>query len=216
MISPHSSGRKMSRGTATLGASKWRSRSGSRSGSGSRSRHRRLQGERSGRSGGGNDVGREDEDDDNNDYGNIGDDEEDGDYGGGEMKVSNNCNRNVRSADSGMRRLGKGTIPIPVASANSPSSLLPPSSSASMPVSSFPTTAESGEEGGGGGWEVLVGGGVVVTGGGYMRGSVDPSPAGDAPVLGGVDSRDADANEDGGGAVVRSVGGNGGRVFYSR
>ena len=45
------------------------------------------------------------------------------------------CNVNVRSADSGMSREGKGLIPIPADSDNSPSSSLPSSLSTCVPAS---------------------------------------------------------------------------------
>ena len=99
----------------------------------------------------------------------------------------------------------KGSIPIPADSANSP----PPS---------FPTTSKAGEVGVGGGGAVVVGGGAVVTGGGDNIRYSAPSLAEDAPVHDGVDGGDANTNEDGGDAIVGSVGGNGGgeEGFYDK
>ena len=82
-------------------------RSRSRSGLGLRLLHRRLRGEWSGISGG-DDGGRSNNNGENEDGGSIGDDGEDGDDGGGVRRGSGNCNRNVRSADSGIRIGGKG------------------------------------------------------------------------------------------------------------
>ena len=81
-----------------------------------RLRHRRLLGELSGRSRGDGRGGRdnENEDEDNDDDGNVGDNGEGGYDGGGKRKGGGNYNGNVGSVDSGMRRGGKGSIPIPV------------------------------------------------------------------------------------------------------
>ena len=78
-------------------------------GQGSRSRLRMLLGERSGRYGG----GRDNENEENDDDGNIGDYDKDKDDGGGGMRGKNKCNVNFGSANSGMRRGGKGLLPIP-------------------------------------------------------------------------------------------------------
>ena len=130
-----------------------RSRSGLRSGSGLRLRRRRLRGERIGRSGGGGDGGRSDNDGENDDVRNIGDDGEDRDDGGGVTRGIGNCNGKIGSADLGMRRGGKGLILIPSALANSPA--LSSSSSASVPASSFLTTTEAGEGGFGSGGAIV-------------------------------------------------------------
>ena len=79
------------------------SRSGSSSRSGLRLRRRRLWGEQSGISGGGN--GGANYDKENDDYGNIGEDGKDGDNGGGGRKIIGN----VESAVYGMRIGGKGS-----------------------------------------------------------------------------------------------------------
>ena len=80
LIYPQRSGRKRSRGTAASGASTAISRSRSRSGLGSRLCHRRLQGEWSGRyGGGGSGCGPGDGDGESYEDGNIEDDGEDRD-----------------------------------------------------------------------------------------------------------------------------------------
>ena len=106
-----------------------------------------------------------------------------------------------------MRRGGKWSILIPTASANSPPSLSPSSLSASMPALSFPKTAEAG------GGEVG-GGAEAVPEGGDRRVSDAPSPAGDTPVRDSIDGGDSNANEDNHGAVVGSIGGDGGEEEY--
>ena len=116
---PRRGGRKRSRGTAASVASTTRSRSGSRSSSVSISHRRRLRGERSGRSGGGGGV-RDKNKGYNDGSKNIGVNGEDRDNRGGGRRFSSNCNGKLESADSGMRREGKGSIPIPAASTNFP------------------------------------------------------------------------------------------------
>ena len=103
-----------SSGNTALRVSTTRSRYGLRSGSGSISRRRRLQGEQSGRSGRGGDGGHNDNGGYNDDNGKIGDDGEDRHEGVGGMMGSGKCNGNIGSADSGMRRGGKGLILIPL------------------------------------------------------------------------------------------------------
>ena len=138
------------------------------------------------------------------------------DDGRGGMRCSGNCSGNVVIVDSGMRRGGKGSIPIPAALANLSLSLSSSFSSASMPASSFLTTAKAVEGGGGGGGSLSVGGVVVVPVGGEMIRYNAPYPVGDAPVCNGVDSVDANSNKDGGDVVVRSVRGKRGVGFCGR
>ena len=102
--SPRISVRKRSMGTAASVALKKKSRSGLRSWSVSRSRHRIPWGEQSGRSKDGRRCRCDDNDCDNNDNGNIGEYGEYIDDGGGGRRGSGNCNGNVRSVESGMRR----------------------------------------------------------------------------------------------------------------
>ena len=120
VISPRSRDRKRSRGTSASRASTTRSWSRLLSGVVSILRGSRLRGERSGRSGGGGGRNNNNDDDDNDDDGNIGDDGEDGDDGGVGRRGSGNCNGIVGSAYSGIRRGGKGSIPIPAALAYFP------------------------------------------------------------------------------------------------
>ena len=120
--------------------------------------------ERCGRSGGGGSR-RDNGDGDNDDDGDIEYNSKDGegDDGGGGSRFISNCNGNVRSADSGMRRLGKGLIPSPAASDNLPLLLSPFFSPTSVPAFSFLTTADAEEGGEGVIGAVLVGGGSVVS-----------------------------------------------------
>ena len=125
-----------------------RSRSGSRSGSVSRSRHRRLQGERTGRSVGGGGSGRNYKEGGNNSNRNVGDNGENRYDGLRGSRGSINCNGNVGSTDSGMRRCRNVLILIPTASDNLPPLLFLSSLSAFMPASSLLTTYKAGEGGG--------------------------------------------------------------------
>ena len=76
----------------------------------------------------------------NNDDRNIGVYGKEEDDGGGGMRGSNNCNVNVGSENSGMRRGGKGSLPIPAASATLPLFPLQLSPSASVSAQSGPIT----------------------------------------------------------------------------
>ena len=76
----------------------------------------------------------------NNEKGDIGKDGEDRDGGRGGRMGSGDCKGNVISADSGMRRGGKGSILILAALADSLPSLSTSSFFASIPASSFLTT----------------------------------------------------------------------------
>ena len=79
----------------------------------------RLQGERSGRSGGVSSRRRHNNNDNNYDYGNIGNNGEYGDNGGGGRRGSVNCNGNFGSVDLRARIVGKESIPIPADSRGS-------------------------------------------------------------------------------------------------
>ena len=81
----------------------------------------------------------------NDDYGNIGDNVGGGYDGRGGSSGSIIGNGDVVSADSEIRRGGKGLISIPADLDNSiPSSLLLQLSSASVPASSFPAAVGAG------------------------------------------------------------------------
>ena len=107
-----------------------------------------MWGEQSSRSGGNGRRSRDDDGSDRNNYNvndnNIWENCDNVDCGGVGRRGSGNCNGNIEGADSGMRRGGKGLIPIPVFSANLPASLLPYFLSKFMPASSLPMTAKAG------------------------------------------------------------------------
>ena len=147
---PQRSGRKRSRGTASLGASTTILRSGLGSGSGLILRRRRMRGAWGSRSRDDGSSGRNYDNEENDNDGNIGENGEDGDYGVGGRRVSRNCNGSIGREEWGVRRGGKRLIPIPAALANSPLLSLPLFSPASAPASTFSTTNEAGEGGGGG------------------------------------------------------------------
>ena len=115
-----------------------------------------------------------------------------------------------------MRRGGKGSTPIPAALANSHLLLFLLLLSAPVTALSLPTTAEAREGAGGRVGEVVEGGVAVLPVVRERRRYATPSPADDTLVHYILDSWDANANKDGGSALVGSVGGDGRGRFYGR